>query len=133
MTVFTAKAHNSHYNVFHSRNFVLIQHHYSLNITSCQFITGIHISVVSLSINVLITNFQSPFSNLFQRNITKRIDYNLRSVFCKKYIAQFSMKSSGPRLWNNLPLLCKKATSLYIFKKCLKISISVRFCISIDN
>ena len=65
---------------------------------------------------------QLPLSicNLFTRNTNIRLSSNLRSVYWKKKICQFSITYNGPQLWNKLPISCKLACSLNIFKKLLR-------------
>ena len=60
------------------------------------------------------------FAELFQRNMTNRTEYNLRSIFCRTQFSQFSIKSAGPRLWNQLPANIKKSKILHQFKIMMK-------------
>ena len=62
-------------------------------------------------------------SGFFQRNFNTRNSFmvNLvRSTYHKKKISQQSIRIAGPRIWNNLPILCKSSISLHSFKKLLK-------------
>ncbi len=51
--------------------------------------------------------------NMFVRNQNARQSANLRSVYCKKKMTQFSMKVVGPKIWNMLSINCKNAKPLY--------------------
>ena len=57
--------------------------------------------------------------NLFIRNFNTRNSDNLRSTYHKKIISQQSIRIAGPRIWNNLSIICKKSLSLNSFKKTL--------------
>ena len=65
-------------------------------------------------------NNHIPLCTIFYRNINARNSDNLRSVFRKLKICQFSILCSGPKTWNQFPTNVKLANSLYTFKKRLK-------------
>ena len=60
------------------------------------------------------------FCEMFVHNYNARNSINLKSIYRKKKVCSMSIRSSGPKIWNGLPLNVKCARSIYIFKKYLK-------------
>ena len=60
------------------------------------------------------------FCDLFSRNYNARNSVNLRSIYRKKKICLSSIRSTGPKIWNSLPLNVKSTRSIFSFKKHFK-------------
>ena len=66
------------------------------------------------------------FTQIFKPNINARNSMNLRTVYCKRKVSQFSLKIAGVKIWNNFSLNAKK---IYFFlKKKLEKGTIVIFC-----
>ena len=67
-------------------------------------------------------NIPDIFRNYFQRNADVH-DHNLRNVndlyvpYGRLDIRKFSVKITGPNLWNSLPSSVKNSETVHIFKK----------------
>jgi Skp family chaperone for outer membrane proteins len=66
-------------------------------------------------------NNQLPeiFNNIFTPNMQARNSFNLRPIYCKLKMSQFSVKIAGIKIWNNFSITVKRAKSILSFKKLL--------------
>ena len=71
--------------------------------------------------NSLHLNLSKALCNMFVRNINARKSFDLRPIYRKKKICHQSIKTTGCRIWNNLPMKCKTAISSYSLKNQLKL------------
>ena len=60
------------------------------------------------------------FSHIFIHNQTARNSINLRPGHTTKRITTFSVRITGPKIWNILPVAIKTSVSHHVFKKALK-------------
>ena len=60
------------------------------------------------------------FCSYFKCNINVRTSINLRPGVYKKKSCEFSIKVTGPRIWNKLPIRVKSAKFIHTFKKYLR-------------
>ena len=60
------------------------------------------------------------FCEYFSHNITSRLSHNLQTRFCSKKVCEFSVKFTGPKFWNEIPIGIKKLNSQNHFKSKLK-------------
>ena len=67
-------------------------------------------------INCNMSNMPSAYSSYFHNNIMPRNSHNLRPGFCKKKVCECSLKTMGPRIWNNIPTNIRNLNSLEYFK-----------------
>ena len=64
--------------------------------------------------------FPGLFCGIFSHNVTERNSVNLRPGLLTLRICEFSVKITGPKIWNALSRQTKSAKSMYSFKKLLK-------------
>ena len=62
----------------------------------------------------------NKFCNYFRRSVTKIFTNNLQYTFHAKKICEFSIKVTGPKLWNNIPMTIRSLNSLNYFKSKIK-------------
>jgi len=93
--------------LFHSRKIMTIYNMY-------KYFVGIF---VFKSINRLLPN---SLCDICIPNVISRKSITLRPGFRTKQICEFSVKITGPQIWNTLPNMIREAKTVYTFKKQLK-------------
>ncbi len=93
------------------------------HITPFFWLTSVHLDSCPMVYSVQIVLFQSlhnllpeRFSKIFVRNITSRLSFDLRPHYCTRQASEFSIKYSGPQIWNALPNKIKMSKTINSFK-----------------